>query len=498
MYVVTLPASRSDDAEAFAEEARIRGADLLEVRGDLTPEPRLADSALPILYAPRGAVSEWAAGRLFPWLDLEDREWAGDLRGERLIRSFHDHERTPSFGELEDRARDLWEQGADLVKIATRVQRPLDLLVLDNLRESTRATGPATVLGMGPGAALDRWRSPWTNELTYCFLAGHEASAEGQIPLEEYRRLEGEEPPRFFGILGGPGLRTLSPAIHHLLFARHGLRARYLVFETSELAETWRVLDRLGVDGFSVTAPFKREILDHLGRLEDLAARTASVNTCVRERGLWVGYQRDAVGLVRGYPFLSSVRRALIVGSGGVVPAVVEALRQSGVTSIDLLARDENGRRRLARELGLEDDELSRLPRRSADLVVWSVPVDLPELALPAAAPGARFLDLRYGSHRDPGPRGGGGLRDPRRPPDAPRAGARPVRALHRRDGDGRRPRRGPRVARRESVKISPLASTGGNGAGLRHASSPYLSIDTPRRPSSRDSVSRGLGPTRS
>ncbi len=55
MFVVTLPASAVSDPLEFAIKAKAKGADILEIRGDLTPNVKAFESPLPLLLALRGA-----------------------------------------------------------------------------------------------------------------------------------------------------------------------------------------------------------------------------------------------------------------------------------------------------------------------------------------------------------------------------------------------------------------------------------------------------------
>lgn len=396
MFVVTLPSDRSRDAEAFSREAAQAGADVLEVRGDLTPEPILESSALPLLFAPRGVTSSWAREQHLAWLDLESDE-ASSLTAERRIASFHDYEGTPHRDELVRIGRELRGDGVDLVKIATRVTHPDELVTLAEVRQALGENGLVTVHAMGELAEMDRVLSPWTNALTYSFLEGESASAPGQLSLEAYRRLSGPNPPRLFGILGGPGLVTASPVIHHTLQDRHGVRGHFLRLPAADGSAAFAAAKSLGVEGLAVTAPHKRTIVREVDVLDGVAAALSSVNTCVDVDGRWHGFQLDVVGLVRGYPWLADMRSAAVVGSGGVVPAVLRALADHGVEDVTVHARDAERRRELASTFRVAEAGLEALPEARADVVVWALSVDREDLELPHDA-GGKLLDLRYGA----------------------------------------------------------------------------------------------------
>ena len=78
--------------------------------------------------------------------------------GVAVVASFHDFKGTPALPELlvlEARGRKM---GADLVKIATRVDSPVDLARLFAL--PAQAAGPVCVMGMGAAGAVSRVALP--------------------------------------------------------------------------------------------------------------------------------------------------------------------------------------------------------------------------------------------------------------------------------------------------------------------------------------------------
>ncbi|MCB9832657.1 MAG: type I 3-dehydroquinate dehydratase [Planctomycetes bacterium] len=404
MFVVTLPAAASADPGAFADRAAAAGADLLEIRGDLSPRPAAFVSPLPVILAPRGADPRpllAAVGAATRHLDLEDGEPLPEPlpEGIRILRSRHDHEGMPAPERLETWGRERRREGAATIKIAVRPRRADELLQLGRLRRRLAAEGPVVVTAMGPLASFDRLLGVSDNAFTYAALDAASRAAPGQLELAEHLRLRGRGRPRLFAVLGGPDLRSRSPLIHNGLFRDHDLAAHYGACPGDDLAVNFRALAELGVEGFSITSPFKRAILPLVDELDPLAERLGSVNTAVRVGDRWRGYQTDVVGIRRGHPEFAGRREVAVVGSGGVVPAVLEALRGLGVGRLVVHARDERARAGLARDFGVEALPLEDLAQRELDLLVWTLPVDLPGLDLPRPRPGAIAFDLRYRDH---------------------------------------------------------------------------------------------------
>jgi 3-dehydroquinate dehydratase-1 len=78
-----------------------------------------------------------------------------------------------------------------IFKIATYCNSPLDAIRLLELGEVIRARGKKSIiLGMGPnGLATRIFGTLWGNELCYAPLENAEASAPGQISLEEFEKI---------------------------------------------------------------------------------------------------------------------------------------------------------------------------------------------------------------------------------------------------------------------------------------------------------------------
>jgi shikimate 5-dehydrogenase len=400
VLIVTLPTSAAADPADFARRARAAGVDVLEVRGDLTPGLAPFASALPLLLAPRGGDLTALAARGAAWVDQEDGETHLDVPGASRIASFHDHGGTPPTAELVERGRAAFARGADLVKLACTAQDYADLARLDDVRRALRPLGRVAVLAMGALAELDRVRSPWRNAATYAALAADLASAPGQLDVARHVELAGPDEPPVYGILGGPAFtaRSASPRLFRTLCGRHGVRAAHVRLPSADATRDLATLRALGVRGLAVTAPHKLAA----ARFADVRSRDAE--RCGAANTLELGarttaHQFDALGIERGYPGLAHRPGPVaVVGSGGVVPAVLLAAERLGLARPTVHARNAAAAAELAARFGVRAAPLAELARARPSLLVNCLPLDPPELELPAPAPGAIALDLRYGS----------------------------------------------------------------------------------------------------
>ena len=78
---------------------------------------------------------------------------------------------------------------------------------------------------------------------------------------------------RVYGLLGSDVLRSLSPAIQNRAFAERGMDAVYVPLQAESMDAFVRALPALGLSGFSVTRPYKGEILPHLDSVDAARGR---------------------------------------------------------------------------------------------------------------------------------------------------------------------------------------------------------------------------------
>lgn len=181
-------------ATAAALRAAVAGIPLLFTRRSRREggEPIVIDEAQ--VVAVYRAVCEHRVAEL---VDFEMGNDAADVRAVRefsrangigLILSFHDFARTPPLPELLDRFARAERLGADVAKVAVMPQAPDDVLRLlaATLQASRDRSIPVVSMAMaGLGAVSRLCGGAFGSALT--FAVGREASAPGQVPIEDVR-----------------------------------------------------------------------------------------------------------------------------------------------------------------------------------------------------------------------------------------------------------------------------------------------------------------------
>jgi len=319
------------------------------------------------------------------WYDLEIEsssrcppELLEVLLGEgRRIASAHFFERSPI--DLRRVAPDLGRGKPDAIKIAVQCDslvRSMDVLRLARGRRNVIAVPmgdvalPARVLALREGSAL-------------AYAPVDNSTAPGQVALHDmkslYRADKLRRKTRVYGVVGNPIGHSLSPVLQNAGFQARQMDAVFLPFLVRDPRDFLRCVEPLGIAGVSVTLPHKQAILRHLDDCDPMAAAIGAVNTVVvRGDGKLYGYNTDYVGVLRALERRIPLRgsRALIFGAGGAARAVAFALAQSGA-SVCVCSRRVSAAKALARAIGGEVVERSRLRREFFDAIINATPVGM-------------------------------------------------------------------------------------------------------------------------
>jgi 3-dehydroquinate dehydratase/shikimate dehydrogenase len=292
---------------------------------------------------------EWRAG----FVDVIARD------PRRVVVSAHDFTRKPA--DLTEQVRAMRATGAATIKVAYAAARLGETLAL---REIAR-DGAAVVIAMGeaglPSRILaSRYESMWTyggNGLVDS--AGRAVPvAPGQIPvtrmLDLFRFQAIGPATRLFGVVSQQARHSISPALHNRAFAAAGIDAVYVPLSTDSFDDFLAFADALGLEGASVTIPFKVDALRAADRADSYAMTVGAANTLRRRGSGWEAANTDVEGFLEPladiYPDLRGVRAA-VLGAGGSARAVISGLVGRGAV-VTVAARRGVQAREVAATLG--------------------------------------------------------------------------------------------------------------------------------------------------
>jgi shikimate dehydrogenase len=139
---------------------------------------------------------------------------------------------------------------------------------------------------------------------------------------------------KHFALFGNPVGHSLSPRMHRAAYGEMGVPATYEAYRVENVEEIIPMMNSLGIEGASVTLPFKESILGCLDSVTESAGTIGAVNTIVRRGGRLVGDNTDWIGLVRDLEDHVHIqgKTFAVLGAGGMARATVFGiLREGGI-----------------------------------------------------------------------------------------------------------------------------------------------------------------------
>ncbi|MGE4214295.1 MAG: shikimate dehydrogenase [Anaerotignaceae bacterium] len=141
---------------------------------------------------------------------------------------------------------------------------------------------------------------------------------------------------KVFGIIGNPIEHSFSPVLQNTVARELGENVAYVPFKV-ESREVKTALDgafRLGICGFNVTVPHKKEVMESLIAIDDLALKIGAVNTLKYTNSGYKGYNTDILGLGKCFDIEGisiQGKTVVILGAGGAAnsAAILAAEREA-------------------------------------------------------------------------------------------------------------------------------------------------------------------------
>ena len=322
----------------------------------------------------------------FSYVDIEDDVKKSDVEeaahslGMKVIRSYHDFEGVPA--DIFSRVHSLASRG-DVAKIAVTPHNTADVMTLFRINEELKDV-PKIIIGMGEwGVATRILYKKMGSILT--FGSNGKAVAPGMISARElkllYRADQLNDNTGIYGIVGNPVMHSLSPQIHNPGFHKIHYNAVYVPFLSESIRSFLTLAEMLRMRGFSVTVPFKVDVVKYLGNITREVKQIGSCNTVVRVPNMWKGTNTDYYGFI--HPIEKEIdddriKSALVIGAGGAAKAIVWALKMRNV-KVMIVNRTKSKADELARLYGVGSDSLDNISlyEGKVDLVVQATNMGL-------------------------------------------------------------------------------------------------------------------------
>lgn len=325
------------------------------------------------------------------YVDLEDDIAAKVPRygATKRIVSHHDFQKTPP--DLATLHRRLSEMGADVVKIATMANHPLDNLRMLEMVRSSKV--PTVGICMGDIGVPSRVLAGRTGApFTFATFHDDRVLAPGQIGWRQMRdtyRYDAITPRTLvYGVVADPVAHSLSPVVHNAALAAEGIDAVYLPFRVpaEQIEEFIATAGRWPLAGLSVTIPHKEAVLASATVQDELVKAIGAANTLTFGPTGVTASNTDATAAVESLeaairdqdtsPEGLGVKTAIVLGAGGAARAVAFGMRRRGV-DVTISSRTIERSKKIATEVGCKAVDWGARYRLPYDCLVNATPVGM-------------------------------------------------------------------------------------------------------------------------
>ncbi len=206
---------------------------------------------------------------------------------------------------------------------------------------------------------------------------------------------------RKFGLIGFPLGHSFSKKYFTEKFSREGIQGcQFELYPLASIQEFPQLFaSEPGLEGLSVTIPYKEQVIPYLDGLDPACAQIGAVN-CIRIRdGKKIGFNTDYLGFKQSLQSWlgGEIPNALVLGTGGASKAVQQALRDLGVP-FRIVSRSQQEGQLTYAELEEQPQWLASHP-----LIINTSPVgtypqveDMPNIPLEQLHAAHRVYDLVY------------------------------------------------------------------------------------------------------
>ena len=133
---------------------------------------------------------------------------------------------------------------------------------------------------------------------------------------------------------GNTGCQVMNSAFYY-----HGLNKIYKSFSVDNIEDAVNAVKALGINGFAITMPYKRDVIEFVDELDESAELIGAANTVINYNGILKGYNTDYLAARKflstkhnfnnahkGHQYFNFVDNCYILGNGGYAAAVEQAM----------------------------------------------------------------------------------------------------------------------------------------------------------------------------
>ena len=147
-----------------------------------------------------------------------------------------------------------------------------------------------------------------------------------------------------YGIVGNSIEHSLSPLLQNALAKEMNIDMSYVAFHVTDNIKA--AIDGayfLGIKGFNVTIPFKKDMLNIVSNIDERAKKIGAINTLKKVESGYKGYNTDILGLkhsIKNNGMSIKGKNVILLGAGGAAKAALYLVVEEGAKSVTIINRN--------------------------------------------------------------------------------------------------------------------------------------------------------------
>lgn len=158
-----------------------------------------------------------------------------------------------------------------------------------------------------------------------------------------------------YGIVGNPIEHSLSPLLQNALAKEMNIDMSYVAFHVMDNIKA--AIDGayfLGIKGFNVTIPFKKDMLNIVSDTDERAKKIGAINTLKKTESGYKGYNTDILGLkysIKNNGMSIKGKNVILLGAGGAAKAALYLAIEEDAKSVTIINRNVERANELEKEV---------------------------------------------------------------------------------------------------------------------------------------------------
>jgi 3-dehydroquinate dehydratase / shikimate dehydrogenase len=273
-------------------------------------------------------------------IDVQSLEEAARTFGTKIIRSYHNIEGT--IDDITVKINSMKRTGDETIKVAVKTNTTNDVLSVYRAAKDCAIQDKIILcmghLGFYSRILCEKFGSimTYSSPLSETVVPG----AAWQLDIKELNELfhfrNITKKTKVYGIIGFPLKASISTWVFNIAFGIENTDAVYVPFPADSANDIIELAEELGVQGLSVTVPYKEAILPMLTRRSAVVHSIGACNFMSRSADGWFGDNTDCTSFSASIlAFLGKNnlkwKKITIIGAGGVARSVAaEVFRLGG------------------------------------------------------------------------------------------------------------------------------------------------------------------------